>query len=139
MKVFDTDIASLIFEGDSNYETRFEAIPEDERSLAIVTVDELFRGRLSVIREAESPRSKRLLSEAYELLKRTTENTRDFTILPFTGVAESLSKSWHQAKISKGIKDLRIAAICVAHDATLVTRNRRDFERVPGLKLEIWA
>ena len=34
--------------------------------------------------------------------------------------------------------DLRIAAICVAHDLILVTGNVRHFERVPGLRIENW-
>jgi len=29
--------------------------------------------------------------------------------------------------------DLRIAAICVAHATILISRNRTDFEQVPGL------
>lgn len=31
--------------------------------------------------------------------------------------------------------DLLIAATAIAHDLTLLTRNRRHFERVPGLRL----
>ena len=37
-----------------------------------------------------------------------------------------------------GPYDLQIAAIACAHDLTLVTRNVREFERVPGLRLENW-
>jgi predicted nucleic acid-binding protein len=34
--------------------------------------------------------------------------------------------------------DLRIAAVAVANSATLVSRNRRDFELIPGLSVEFW-
>jgi len=34
--------------------------------------------------------------------------------------------------------DLKIASIAIAHSATLLTRNRRDFEVVPGLHVEDW-
>ncbi len=34
--------------------------------------------------------------------------------------------------------DLRVAAIALARDATLVTGNVRHFERVPGLRIENW-
>lgn len=37
-----------------------------------------------------------------------------------------------------GPNDLLIASIARAHDLTLVTRNRREFSRIVGLKLEDW-
>lgn len=38
-----------------------------------------------------------------------------------------------------GANDLWIACHALAHDATLVTNNLREFERVAPLKLENWA
>jgi tRNA(fMet)-specific endonuclease VapC len=35
--------------------------------------------------------------------------------------------------------DLKIAAIALAHKATLLSRNLRDFSRVPDLKVEDWS
>jgi tRNA(fMet)-specific endonuclease VapC len=37
-----------------------------------------------------------------------------------------------------GTLDLKIAAITIAHDATLLTRNTVDFAKVPGLRFENW-
>ncbi len=37
-----------------------------------------------------------------------------------------------------GYADSEIAAIAIAHGLTLVTRNTRDFEDRPGLRLENW-
>ncbi len=34
--------------------------------------------------------------------------------------------------------DLLIAALALAHDSILVTRNHGEFARVPGLRLEVW-
>ena len=34
--------------------------------------------------------------------------------------------------------DLRIASIAIANDATLLSRNLKDFSRVPGLRVENW-
>jgi tRNA(fMet)-specific endonuclease VapC len=35
--------------------------------------------------------------------------------------------------------DLKIAAICLANDATLLTRNSTDFGKVPALRTENWT
>jgi tRNA(fMet)-specific endonuclease VapC len=37
-----------------------------------------------------------------------------------------------------GPNDLLIAATARAHDLVLVTHNRREFERIPGLRIEDW-
>ena len=38
-----------------------------------------------------------------------------------------------------GTHYLKIAAICLAHDATLLTRNLKDFGQVPSLLVEDWS
>jgi predicted nucleic acid-binding protein len=38
-----------------------------------------------------------------------------------------------------GTHDLWLAASCIVHGLALVTANRREFERVSGLELEVWA
>ncbi len=38
-----------------------------------------------------------------------------------------------------GPHDLWLAATCVAHGLTMVTANIREFERVPGLAVDVWS
>jgi len=57
----------------------------------------------------------------------------------FTEPAIDRFESYRDQKLGVGAMDLRIAAIVVEHGGTLVTRNLRDFERVPGIELENWA
>jgi tRNA(fMet)-specific endonuclease VapC len=59
-------------------------------------------------------------------------------ILAYTSQAESLYQHWKQQGIHVSTHDMRIAAMCVAHNTKLITRNRRDFERIPGLEVEFW-
>lgn len=35
--------------------------------------------------------------------------------------------------------DLWLAATCLAHDLALATSNVREFQRVPGLRVEDWS
>jgi tRNA(fMet)-specific endonuclease VapC len=44
-----------------------------------------------------------------------------------------------QARIHIGTMDLKIAAIALANNATLLSRNLADFGKVPGLRVEDWT
>ena len=96
------------------------------------------KGRLHVIRQAEAGQAKVDLARAYALFEQTLRDVRQVTVLSYTPQAETLYQQWHQQRLRLPIHDLRIAAICVAHAATLISRNRRDFAQVPGLQVEFW-
>lgn len=59
-------------------------------------------------------------------------------ILPFDDRAAELAGAAYRELSASGRvigrPDLYIAGICLAADAPLLTRNRREFERVPGLR-----
>ena len=62
-----------------------------------------------------------------------------FAIVPMTVTARTQFDQLVGAKLNVKHNDLRIAAIAVQLGATVVTRNRRDFARVPGLLIEDWS
>ena len=138
MIAFDADILSDLFRGLPEYVRRAEAIPADQHSLPVVVVEEILRGRLNEIRRAEAGKSRISIERAYDLFQETVAYLRQFRILPYASDAERLYQGWRAPRLRVGTHDLRIAAICVAHSATLVSRNRRDFELVPGLAVEFW-
>ena len=138
MKAFDTDIVTLIFHGNVAYAQKTAQIPAAERSIPIVVAEQMLRGRLNAIRQAEAGKAKAGIDIAYHFLERTIAYLKHIQILSFTPQVEALVQAWRQQKIKVGISDLRIAAICIVHSATLISRNRRDFDQVPGLMVEYW-
>jgi tRNA(fMet)-specific endonuclease VapC len=138
MTAFDSDILVEILNGNEPHASRAAAIPPDQQAIPVVVIEEILRGRLNMIRRAEAGKAKMSLDRAYELFKLTLLRLCGVEILSYTPLAESLFQDWRSQKIRVATHDLRIAAICVAHSATLVSRNRRDFDQVPGLSVEYW-
>ena len=60
-------------------------------------------------------------------------------ILAFTVPAIQRYHHLKKLKLNVGKNDLRIAAVTLEAGATVVTRNLRDFGRVPNLQLEDWS
>ena len=138
MTVFDTDILSLVFRGNSAYQSQFNAIVAADRYVSVVNCEEVYRGRLNAIRQADARRNLPEFITAYDELRITIGQLGRLQVLPYNQLAHDLFTKWRAAKVRIGTQDLRIAAICVAHDATLVSRNQRDFDKVPALKLSVW-
>lgn len=139
MIAFDTDVLSLILLGHEPTVKRASAIPLSEQFVPIIAIEEILRGRLNAVRQAESGQGKLDLSSSYRFLELTISAFRGLNMLSHSSAAETLLQKWRQQKVRGSSHDLRIAAICVNHGATLVSRNRRDFERVPGLTVEFWS
>jgi tRNA(fMet)-specific endonuclease VapC len=139
MKAFDTDILTEILAGNPAYADRIAKVPVVEQAVPIVAVEEILRGRLNTIRQAEAAKARITIDRAYFLFEQTLDDLREVKVLSFTEQAEALLKEWRKAKVRGSTHDLRIAAICVVHSATLVTRNRRDFQNIPGLAVEYWV
>lgn len=138
MIAFDTNVLTEILAGNDSIIARATAIPVNQQAVPVIVIEEIIRGRLNVIRQAEAGKAKVGLERAYELFQETFSDTRRLQILAYTSQAESLYQQWKHQGIHVSTHDLRIAAICVAHNTKLITRNRRDFERIPGLAVEFW-
>jgi tRNA(fMet)-specific endonuclease VapC len=61
-------------------------------------------------------------------------------VLPLSEtVADEFERVWGNKKVKRiGRKDLLIACLALAHKATLVTKNTKDFAGIPNLKVVNW-
>ncbi|MEO1431677.1 MAG: type II toxin-antitoxin system VapC family toxin [Cyanobacteria bacterium J06633_8] len=136
MWILDTDHISFFQRQHPLVTQRVNAVNAEDIATTIITVEEQLRGRLNIIRRASSPEE---LVSAYAKLEATLRFFKSINKLYFNQNASVFYQNLLNQKIRIGTKDLRIAAITLSVDGILVTRNRRDFIKVPGLRLEDWT
>ncbi|HBE59871.1 MAG TPA: nucleic acid-binding protein [Cyanobacteria bacterium UBA11149] len=134
--VLDTDSISLLQRGHPIISQRVNRVNPEQIAITIITVEEQLRGRMDIIRRATSSD---MLTLAYTRLRDTVEDFKSINIINFEPEASSYYTDLLHQRIRIGTQDLRIAAIAISRKAILVTRNRRDFEKVPGLVFEDWT
>ena len=105
----------------------------DRLSISIVTVDESLTGWYSRVRQAKTSEQ---LAIVYQGLLKTDSAIGVMEILPYSHSAIERQAELRRQFRRIGKMDL---AIALELDATLVTRNRIDFEQIPGLRIEDWA
>jgi tRNA(fMet)-specific endonuclease VapC len=103
--------------------------------ISIISVQESVQGWLALINRKKSGREQ---LHAYARFQQSIETLTKLAILPFDQTAVRILENLQRQRLRVGTMDLKIAAICLAHDALLLTRNLGDFEKVPGLRVENW-
>lgn len=103
--------------------------------ISIISVQESVQGWLALINRKKSGREQ---LHAYARFQNSIETLTKLAILPFDEAAVRIFENLQRQRLRVGTMDLKIAAICLAYDALLLTRNLADFEKVPGLRIENW-
>lgn len=134
--VLDTDHVTLFQRAHPLVRERVFARAPGSVVTTVVTVEEQLRGRLKALRRASDGPS---LVAAYDRMHATLEFFRSLPLLDFDEAAFEQFGRLRKQKVRIGTLDLRIAAIVLTKERVLVTRNARDFSKVPGLKLEDWS
>jgi tRNA(fMet)-specific endonuclease VapC len=107
--------------------------PDAECFLSVITASELLHG----VYRATDPRQRARRSAFVEgVLER-------FPLLQVDlATARAHAQVWATLAAGGtlvGAHDMWLAATCIAHGLTMVTANVREFERVPGLRVETWS
>jgi tRNA(fMet)-specific endonuclease VapC len=137
--LLDTDHISILQRDGTdsdNLRERLRSITPDDYGITIVTYMEQVEGRLAEINKSRTAENEVV---AFLRLHDTLTFYQNIAVWDFTRQAAAIFSLLRSQKIRIGTQDLRIACIALANDATLLTRNRSDFERVPGLKFADWT
>jgi tRNA(fMet)-specific endonuclease VapC len=114
---------------------RLDAAAPQWIGTTIINVEEQMRGWLaSIAKERIILRQVSPYRELESLFKFLDE----FRIASFTVEAAARFQELRSSGIKVATYDLKTACIALENDALLLTANRRDFEKVPGLRFENW-
>jgi tRNA(fMet)-specific endonuclease VapC len=139
--ILDTDLLTLVqFQAGEAYarlDARLEAAAAAHAiCVTIISFEEQMRGWLAFIARARSAERQ---VETYRRLHVLFDDFRTRQILDFDDRAARQFQQLVQARVRVGTMDLKIAAIALTQGATLLSRNLRDYRKVPGLRVEDWA
>jgi tRNA(fMet)-specific endonuclease VapC len=129
--ILDSNTISYYFRGDPQVVPRLQALRPAELGVPAIVEYELQYGLLRLPADAAAPRLKALAA----LL-------RPMQRLPFdagcAAHAARLRADLEALGTPIGPHDTLIAATALHHQSTLITRNVREFGRVPGLHWQNW-
>jgi len=128
MILLDTNVVVAFLNGDKSILKRIR-VEIDEIGLSTLVVAELDYGA------KVSQRSEDNLEKLYRLLEIIQVVPFDIECAKIFGTIKSKLRSLGKPT---GEVDALIAATAMAREATLVTTNKKHFENIEGLKIEVW-
>jgi tRNA(fMet)-specific endonuclease VapC len=140
MWILDTDHLSFLEHAGNPVAERLRAkllaLPPGSYATTIVSYEEQCRGWLETISKQKS-----VLGQVagYRRLHQQLQHYCGIQIVDFDEQAAMQFENLRASKVRIGTLDLKIASIALALDAMLLTRNTRDFSKVPGLRFEDWT
>lgn len=139
MYLLDTDHLSVLERGGDGtvrLQQRLRTVSPDAVAATVVSYEEQTRGWLSFVAQTRSLEDQVV---AYRHLQRHLQIFCAVPLIAFSAAAVTVMQRLQKQRIRIGTMDLKIASIALAQDATLLSRNVKDFQKVPGLRVEDWT
>ena len=76
---------------------------------------------------------------SYALLEQIFLDLQRFNIVAYDDAAEDIFTALPAVTHTVGAQDRRVAATALARQLVVVTRNARDFSRIPGVRFVDWT
>ena len=139
MFILDTDLLSILYRGGAASEAlrqRLKSVASEQIVTSIVSYEEQTRGWLSLLAKAKTTEGQ---VKAYKRLK---EQLLSYCVIPVLDFDREAAQEFNRLrKLHRrmGAADLKIASMALVKQATVLTRNTRDFAQVAGLSVEDWS
>ena len=134
--LLDTDTTTLLRRGHPEVARRVSLAVAGDVAVSVITIEEQLTGWYTYLRRATQPS---IVERGYKELADTVRFYSRISVEDFTAAAISRTQSLLAQKLNIAKADLKIAAIALEACAVVVTRNVRDFGRVPNLTVEDWS
>ena len=138
MILLDTDHLSVLTDrraaGHAALVRRLEQTGEPF-AIPIVAVEEQCKGWLARLGRTRDIHQQ---ITPYERLAELVNFLAEWDVVTLSAAAADRFAELRRQKVRVGSQDLKIAAIAMAEDALLLSANLRDFQKVPGLRVENW-
>jgi len=107
-----------------------------EVAFSIISFHEQVIGCHAYINHARRTRD---ILHGYEMLARVLRDFAVTPLIPFDAAAATMFEQLQAQQVRIATMDLRIAASALSRRLVVITRNSRDFSKVPGLQTEDWT
>lgn len=137
MNLLDSDTLTLFTSGHPRVVARVLSAT-DVVATTVISRIEILRGRFDFVMKSADGQQ---LQRAQKWLDQSERDLLKLVIVP---IDEATAAEFDHLRSNKKLRkigraDLLIACIAISNQATLVSRNLRDFRLIPNLKVENWA
>jgi tRNA(fMet)-specific endonuclease VapC len=108
----------------------------DQLAISVITVEEQLTGWQPALHQAKDDARR---EQIYQRLALTVESLSGWRVVSLSQAALGQHAILMRQRLNVGSNDLKIAASALENQAIVVTRNLRDFKRVPALACQDWA
>jgi tRNA(fMet)-specific endonuclease VapC len=140
MYLLDTDYMVLMQRGSGpdlgRLLQRMAARPDTDFFYPIVAFHEQMLGAHTYIARAKTQRD---VIRGYGMLQQVLVGFSFAQVLPFDEPAARKFEELRSQRVRVGTMDLRIAAIALSKDMTVLTRNLVHFQAIPGVDVQDWT
>jgi tRNA(fMet)-specific endonuclease VapC len=134
--VLDTDHVTLYHTGNPQVLQNIALHAADTLTICVITVEEQLTGWQTALRQAKDDARR---EQVYRRMALAVESLSGWLVIPFTHSAMLRHRALLRLHRNVGSNDLKIAAVAIEFNATVITRNQRDFRQVAGLTLADWS